>query len=150
MDYLEMNEAVKTYLIENIDSLRNKYTVALRYDNVDMVVGSELEYSKTNIDRDDERDFPFFGSDEYKNMETLEGTCCYVLNNKEDYRNFTYELEEFMDDEGLRGSGINSKEHSLFNHCSIVIGTENTDCDQLLEDEGEILLTGCTIAKRLW
>jgi len=150
MDYTEMEEAVKTYLLENINTLRNNYTVALRYDNIDMAVGSKLEDSKTNTDREDSRDFPEFGTKDYNDMETLNGTCCYILNNKEDYRNFTYEIEDFMEDEGLRGSGIVSKESSLFNHCSIVIGIENTDCMQLLEDEGEILLTDCVVVKRLW
>ena len=152
MTYEQMDKAVKTFMINNIDILKNK-TVAIRYDNKPVNVGETLEESKSNANRDDDRDFPEYGSKEYNDAEYLDGTCAYALNDSEDYTywiNDEEEINDFFEEYGLNGDGIVCKNSSLFNHCSIVIGDINNDCMILREDSGEIILNNCEVVEILW
>jgi len=152
MTYREIEKSLKSFMEENYDLLNGK-VIAIRYDNVNAEVGTILNDSKSNLDRDDSRDFPGYGSSEYDSMDEIDGTCVYAINSEQDYRNFIYgsdDVADFFEEYGIDGPGIVSKEDSMFNHCSIVTGEENTDCQILREDEGEMVLKNCTVAVKLW
>lgn len=51
--------------------------VGVRFEELERKVGDICERSKHNPDRDDERDFPAYGSDEYDSLPTLDGTSTW-------------------------------------------------------------------------
>lgn len=67
---LKVEELVKNH--------SDEYThFGVRFDSKKYEVGEYTHLSKTNIDREDKREFPEFESEEYKELETLIGTCVY-------------------------------------------------------------------------
>ena len=52
----------------------------LRFDGRALNVGDVLDNSKDNPDREDERDFPEYGTDEYDNLPELDGTSAWNAN----------------------------------------------------------------------
>ena len=54
--------------------------VGIRYDNRDLPDDYAIEPSKHNHGREDEREFPNYGSDEYNAMPWLDGTCAWDIN----------------------------------------------------------------------
>ena len=56
--------------------------IGLRFEDKQRQYGEICEYSKHNQDRDDERDMPIFGTEEYDEMEELDGTSSWFLDLK--------------------------------------------------------------------
>lgn len=56
----------------------NYYCVGFRFENLDRKVGDVCGNSKHNPGREDERDFPEYGTDEYDSLPELNGTCAYL------------------------------------------------------------------------
>lgn len=52
----------------------------LRFEEKERRVGETCENSRNNIDREDERDFPEFGTEEYDEMEEMDGTSAWHPN----------------------------------------------------------------------
>lgn len=48
------------------------YFGGLRYEVKERQVGETCEYSRNNLDREDERDFPDFGTEEYDEMDEMD------------------------------------------------------------------------------
>ena len=58
----------------------NKYYIlAIRFENKKRRVGEILSPSKSNIDREDLREFPDFDSPEYKKLSSLSGTSAWLV-----------------------------------------------------------------------
>lgn len=63
--------------LEDLDEYWGWY-FGIRFENKERTIGEIItDRSKHNIDREDERDFPQFGSDEYEEMPELEGVCAW-------------------------------------------------------------------------
>lgn len=82
---MTQNEAIK-----KVKELQEQYAdtydyIGVRFETKQYKIGESCINSKTNIDRDDQRDFPEFGSDEYKSLESLNGTCSYDADFWENY-----------------------------------------------------------------
>lgn len=60
-----------------IEEEEDFYVVGLRYERKERQIGEECDYSRNNIDREDERDFPEFGTAEYDNAEEMDGTSAW-------------------------------------------------------------------------
>lgn len=74
----ELEELVNTALTENAQD--EYYVVGLRFENKVRQDGEIIEEtSKDNPDRDDDRDFPEYGTDEYKEMEEMEGISSWDI-----------------------------------------------------------------------
>lgn len=79
----EMYEMAKKVWEENQDKFNY---IGIRYENKVYGIGEELEWSKHNPDREDEREFPEFGSKEYEGLPTLRGTSAWIINDEESYK----------------------------------------------------------------
>lgn len=70
-------------LIKKVTELAREFAcdyeyVGIRFENKDRNIGESIhDVSKTNPFRDDERAFPDYGTDEYDELEELDGICAY-------------------------------------------------------------------------
>lgn len=55
------------------------YYIGLRFEDKLREVGDICEYSKANDDREDEREFPEYGTEEYEELPELNGTSAWDL-----------------------------------------------------------------------
>jgi hypothetical protein len=55
------------------------YFVGIRFEQSAREVGEICNNSKHNIDRDDEREFPAYGSDDYNEMPALNGSSTWII-----------------------------------------------------------------------
>lgn len=62
---------------------RDEWIVGIRIENKARQIGDLCECSKDNEDREDERDFPEYGTEEYENLPDLPGTSSYDVDNWE-------------------------------------------------------------------
>lgn len=97
--------------------------IAIRFDNRDLEVWTELDNSRHNSDREDERDFPEYGTEEYDDMEELDGTSAWTID----------------DGSGIYkpSRGLDSEVSSFFDHTYIIIGDgvgihDDTDHEEIL------------------
>ena len=109
--------------------------IGVRYDNIEVVVGQELEHSISNHDRDDSREFPAYDAD----AERMEGTSCYAVCQAWD--DVTEELAERL------GEYLSGQDEACWDHCSLIIG-ESTD--EVGEDDGEWILGQPEVVKVYW
>lgn len=76
MNLLEMHKKVKEiYKAREYDY----YHIGIRFEDKEREIGEVCEYSRHNGDREDERDFPEYGTPEYEELETLDGTSAWDL-----------------------------------------------------------------------
>lgn len=62
------------------EDLLDEYAyIGIRFETKERELEEICEDSRHNINREDERGYPEFGSDEYNNLEILDGTSCYDL-----------------------------------------------------------------------
>ena len=72
-----MNTKLVKELFEKFKSDGEYEYICFRFDTREMKVGECFGNSKHNPDREDERDFPEYGTEEYEAMPELDGTSCY-------------------------------------------------------------------------
>lgn len=87
------------------------YYIGIRFEDKLRQAGDICECSKHNIDREDERDFPEYGTPEYDEMFEFDGTSAWNLETYDDFEG------PFMTD-----------------HCYIVAGRRITNRDDGLDD----------------
>jgi len=80
MTALEMYKKVE----EVIEANENEFDcIGIRFENKERTIGEVIEeYSKSNVDREDEREFPEYGTDEYDSMEELDGVSAWNATDK--------------------------------------------------------------------
>lgn len=76
MKVVEMKELVEE-LFAQIEEQDEYYVYGLRFEDKDRQVGEICENSRNNVDREDERDFPEFGTQEYAEMDEMDGTSAW-------------------------------------------------------------------------
>ena len=102
-----MNKKVKILeWIKNLEKdLETHYAdysyYGLRFDSRDLDVDDVLEPSKSNIDREDNREFPEYGTPEYDDLPELSGTCAYMIydGDRESRYTFLDNVLSFVDDD---------------------------------------------------
>ena len=72
-----MNTKLAQELLEKIKADGEYEYIGFRFDEREMFVGNYFKNSKHNPNREDERDFPEFGTKEYNDLVFLDGTSCY-------------------------------------------------------------------------
>jgi hypothetical protein len=76
MTLAEMKELV---LRIQTNEENNYNTIGIRFENKSREIGEECEWSKNNADREDERDFPEYGTAEYDEMGVMDGTSAWYI-----------------------------------------------------------------------
>lgn len=76
MTVLEMYEKVRQVYEQYKDQY---FYLGLRFEDKDREIGEVCEWSKDNPDREDEREFPEYGTEEYGNLPLLDGTSSWDL-----------------------------------------------------------------------
>lgn len=82
---IENSELIKkvNQALETID--RDEYIVGIRFENKLRKIGEICEPSKDNSSREDERDFPEYGTDEYKQLDEMAGTSSWDIDQWETF-----------------------------------------------------------------
>ena len=136
MNIVEMYELCKKIYNENTD----KYDyIGLRFEDKERTIGETCEYSRNNIDREDERDFPEYGTDQYFEMEELDGTSAWDMS-----KDSIYDIPSFWDKE---------KECSLHFqtwHCYIVAGNRLGHTSNTVIDVNEIVIKDAAVIAQIF
>lgn len=146
MTYTNLWNAIKAACIEIENSGEYTY-VGVRFENKSREIGSICECSKHNPNREDERDFPEYGTEEYNDMPELNGTSAWmVYGGNTDWAEdvdaskiAAFEKPSYQKDDEYRG---NCK------HAYIIAGKRhNTHNDA---DQGEIVIANATVTHILY
>lgn len=109
--------------------------IGIRFEDKQRKINEICEYSKHNTDRDDERDFPEFNSEEYKNMYTFNGTSSWDLSQNEAYKTNDY------------NANIDCTKNFLQKHCYIIAGNTITNIDDGLDDNEIVIKNAIVIVQ---
>lgn len=131
------DKAMKIYQAndENMDH----QVVGIRFENKEREVGEEVESSKHNMDREDDRDFPDYDSEEYKEMYELDGSSSWGWSAWEDVL--------------LRQGGAENKAQGSFNgsHAYLIAGDySQEDHDEILLDQGEEVVVNAVVLHKFY
>ena len=120
---------------ELYEELEFEYDViGIRFEDKDREVGDAVENSKHNIDREDEREFPEYGTEEYEDLYELDGASSWG--------------EHTWEDVILRGSKPEaeaSREFPTYHAYLIGGGYSSEDHDEILLDQGEEVITNAKV-----
>jgi len=132
MKLVEMHAIIKE-LAAKFDGVYNY--IGVRYEDKKREVGEECEWSKHNPDREDEREFPRYGSKEYDDLPELDGTSVWGIDE-------VYDKRITIPGVGrpLRENEFDAEHTKLFipDHCYIVAGNRQGFHED--PDENEILI----------
>jgi len=118
------------------------YYIGLRFEDKDREVGEECEWSKHNPDREDERDFPAFGSEEYDDLPTLDGTSAWDLSELSDSYYPGYGRPRNVD------PYKDCSRYFLAEHCYVIAGKRQGYHDD--PDDGEILIKDAVVIAKIF
>lgn len=76
MKVAEMKVLVEE-LFKQIEEQDKYYVYGLRFEDKEREVGEICENSRNNVDREDEREFPEYGTQEYAEMDEMDGTSAW-------------------------------------------------------------------------
>ena len=109
--------------------------VGIRFEAKERYVGEICEDSKHNPDREDEREFPEYGTEEYNNLPELEGTSAWNL-----------EAAEYLEKEWHFDFQLEEDAKKVFgDHAYIVVGNITKNHDDC--DNDEIVIPDAEVAK---
>ncbi|NCG67161.1 hypothetical protein GWJ21_04165 [Bacillus coagulans] len=100
--------------------------VGIRFEDKEREIGEICECSKHNLDREDEREFPEYGTPEYDELPELDGTSAWNL---ETYRDFEGPFVTW--------------------HCYIVGGNQIANQDDGLDDN-EIVIKNAVVLEKIF
>lgn len=129
----EMLETAK----ELLEELEWEYdSIGIRYEDRDLNIGDEVGCSKHNEDREDEREFPEYGTEEYEEMYELDGASSWGEHAWE------YELLG----NGKRYADEPANKRVQTKHAYLIAGGQSSENhDELVLDEGEVVVTDATV-----
>lgn len=117
-------------------TLEDEYTfVGLRFEDREYVVGDELDWSKANDDREDERDFPEYGSEEYDELPSMGGTSAWDMAASAIYKISPWENRE--DD---------ARNHFITEHAYIIASNRKSQEDVALDDNEVVIADAVVMA----
>lgn len=129
---------MKAIIEQHLEQLQEDYAyVGLRFEDKEREVGEECDWSRNNTDREDERDFPEYGTDEYFEIEEMDGTSAWDLNNDFNFKWLFKDLE------------CGAEQTFIGNHAYIIVGKQHARGDYALDD-GEIVIRDATVAVKVY
>lgn len=132
MTYKEFKQELQR-VIEKIENDGEFECYGIRFENKERTVGMMIEEnSKSNSDRECERKFPEYGTQEYENLEELDGVSAYKI----DWNINVPTSMEDMDVDVVFGT----------DHCYI-LGAYETAYG---EDEGEIVMREPVVVEKMF
>ena len=134
---MTVNEMIETARKVFIENEMDYYHIGLRFEDKKREIGETCETSKHNLDREDERDFPSYGTEEYEEMFEFDGTSAWFID--EDV-NLSYDKNELEKD-------VN-RLHTV-NHAYVIAGNEITNRDDALDD-GEIVIKDAVVLAKIF
>lgn len=138
MNIVEMYEKVKAIYAANEDDY---YYIGLRFEDKKREIGDVCDYSRHNSDRDDERDFPAFGTNDYEEMELLDGTSAWNMTPfSKVYHPGMHDLRVDLEKE--------CSFHFLTNHCYVI--ASNREGRHEDPDAGEILIKDAIVIAKIF
>lgn len=111
-----LKEVVERIIQKQEDGEIEYEVIGIRFEDKERQVGEICERSRHNIDREDEREMPEYGTEEYEEMMLLDGTS-------------TWDIHEFDDFDGVYDNY----------HCYIIAGDVTTNHSDALDD-GEVVI----------
>jgi hypothetical protein len=138
----KIEAAIKKHNINQFDAedFADFSFYGLRFEDKEREVGEVCGNSRHNFDREDEREFPEFGSDEYDEMTELDGTSAYYLPEDGSIPTYAYiGCYQKTDNDPLMVSG---------EHCYIIGGDIEGSHDD--PDRGEILICDAVVVEKLF
>ena len=107
--------------------------IGLRFEKKEREIGEKCECSRHNLDREDEREFPDYNSEEYHNLPEREGTCAWDLSTAE----YWLKPEKWWDTNDLATKYYDE-------HCYIIVGdrTEyagDVDADEIIIIDAQVI-----------
>lgn len=130
MTYKEVREAIEAALT----AVDEWTTAGVRFEDLDREIGDLCENSRHNPDRDDSRDFPEYGTDEYCELDELDGTSAW----SPDYER-AWKLPWKSDSDEIV---------VLFDHCYIIAGDCGSGRDDM--DAGEVIIKNARVVSRVF
>lgn len=127
--------------INNIkDELLDEYwAVGIRFEEKERQVGDIItDKSRHNNDREDERDFPEYGTDEYFEMQEFDGVSAWEIEGFERAITPSFQKEEFLNS--------SAKQAFMATHCYIIASDDVSNTDDDL-DVGEVVLVDPIVKK---
>lgn len=143
MNVVEMYELCKKLFNDNVQSKSNNWEgyefVGLRFEDKERVIGETCEYSRNNTDREDERDFPEYGTAEYEEMEILDGTSAWDMSQSSTYKIQSWENK--VDD---------CRKHFLTTHCYVIASNQLGRTSNTVTDDGEIVIKDAVVIAQIF
>lgn len=102
--------------------------IGIRFEDKEREIGEICENSRHNYDREDEREFPEYGTEEYEELEEFDGTSAWNLPTYDDYAD---------------------QSKFFTNHCYIVAGDNQTNKDDDL-DFNEIVIEDAKVIAKIF
>lgn len=136
LTYGQVWEIAKKFYEEHEYDYGEYSKMGIRFEDKQREIGDICECSKSNANREDARDFPKYGTEEYNELEELDGTSAWDLSQSRIY--------------DFDSNKANKSASSQFSakHCYIVIGRyESSD---IAEDEGEIIIENAKVAVQIF
>jgi len=132
MNLTEMMNQIKAIREANED---NYSFIGMRFENKERELNEICECSKNNTERADEREFPEYGTDEYNENPSFDGTSAWNLNDYEEA--FRYNIKNPNSDM------MKSYEQD---HCYIIAGNYSCNGDDGLDDNEVVIEDAKVIA----
>lgn len=118
---------IEKQCIEALEKYEDQYPyIGIRFEDKEREIGDICENSRHNTDREDEREFPEFGTEEYEELFELDGTSAWNL---ETYDDFVGGFDTY--------------------HCYIVAGNRITNRDDGLDDN-EIVIENAEVIEKIF
>ena len=105
------------------------HIVGVRFENKPREIGEEIENSRHNLDREDEREMPEYGTEEYEEMFELDGASAYEIDAI---------IDMLEDGVGFEGD-----------HCYFVKGTNAVNLDDAI-DYGEVVVENAEVVHKFY
>lgn len=122
----KIRELEQEYCMINGDG---DYIVGVRYENKLREVGEEIDNSRHNLEREDEREMPEYGTEEYEEMFELDGASAYEVD----------EIISMLEN----GVGVEG------NHMYFIAGTDAVNLDDAI-DHGEVVVANAEVVYRFY
>lgn len=137
----KINELIAKHNInqEIADEYAEYSYYGLRFENKERETGEICGNSRHNFDREDQREFPEYGDDDYQEMMELGGTSAYYIGERGEFDTSSYTGEWQSEDDSLMVTG---------DHCYLVAGdVEGAHPDP---DVNEILISEAVVIEKLF
>lgn len=132
MTYAEFKKLIEEKT-KNLDTDEYEF-FGLRFENKEYKIGDICLPSKHNPNREDERDFPEYGSEEYEELEELCGTSAWLICSYNSDVNMELLSQSFIP--GDYALGLEFKKE-LYGKCYIIAGYntkthDDADCNEIV------------------